>query len=518
MNDTLLTLKTFVPVRPDGLEAVNFFFEALHANQIQYCHWKSNIRLDQSLTGKTDLDLLVNRAHCQALRQILLEQNIIQISPPPGQQYPGMEHYLGFDHISGSLFHLHIHYQLVLGEEYIKNFRLPLENIFLQNTRTLQGVQTPIPELEIAILAIRVLLKYRFRDAVKDILSIRSPGIKKAFQDEIVWLLSQTNLEKIHKTLSTLTPSLPLEIILDFLTTLNASPRNGYKFVSLQRKLKEVLRPYQRHTIFSATLHYFQELWSRRKSFRKTSPTIGLKLPQGGISIAMLGADGSGKSTLSKEISDWLSWKLDVQNFYLGSKQPSAMSQYFYWIFRLARRTQHTAAKFLSDKNPIIQIMGKIKDFFLYLHHISTGRDRIQRYEKGNRFATDGSVVIFDRFPLSSFKMATNIHLLDGPRIRELSINKPSSIAKYLSAVEQNIYQKIDPPDITVFLKVSPEVSILRKPDHLEEIIRIKSKTIANLASQMDSNKRSDHCITINADLPIQQVLLQLKREIWNLL
>ena len=120
-----------------SLEAVAGLFQMLHAQGVRYVHWKSNIRLGLSLQGGTDLDLLVDKEHSRTFRQILLQQEIKPILPPQGQRYPGMEHYLGFDPASGKLFHLHVHYQLVLGDEYIKNFRLPLEEYFLQHTRLL---------------------------------------------------------------------------------------------------------------------------------------------------------------------------------------------------------------------------------------------------------------------------------------------------------------------------------------------------------------------------------------------
>lgn len=518
MRDTLFSLQTYVAVRSEGIETINLLFQALHEREIQYCHWKSNIRLEDSLQGKTDLDLLVSRDQSEALKQILLEQNIKQITPPTGQQYPGMEHYLGFDPSSGKLFHLHIHYQLVLGEEYIKNFRLPLEKVFLENTRTIHGVNAPVPELEAGLLAIRVLLKYRTRDAIKDVLAIKSPGIKRAFRDEIKWLLGQTNLKEIREVLENLAPILPAEIILELLTKVNDAPRSGIKFYLLQKRLRKAIHTYQRDNTFSATAHYFQKLWARRKSFRKDSPSTGLRLPQGGITIAMLGADGSGKSTLSKEITKWLSWKLDVKNFYLGSKQPSAMSKYLYLVYRIARRTQRTAAHHLKDNNPITKLSAEIRDLFLYLHYLSIGRDRILRYETGSRHATDGSVVVFDRFPVSSFNATKNNHILDGPHIQELSSAKSDSMSKQLSDAEQQIYRKIEPPDAMILLNVSPEVSIQRKPDHQEEIIRLKTQTLAELGEQIQAKPGNLAFIAINADQPFEQVLLQVKREIWKLL
>jgi thymidylate kinase len=429
-----------------------------------------------------------------------------------------MEHYLGFDESSGKLFHLHVHYQLVLGEEYIKNFRLPLEQAFLNHTRMIKGIWTPIPELEIIILSIRIMLKYRFRDAVKDILSIRSPGIKKAFLDEIDWLMNQTNLERIKSTLTDITPILPAEIILEFLKTLEKGSRDGAKLVSLQRKLRKALSAYQRRSLFSATVSYFQQLWTRRKSFLRTSPSSGLKLPQGGLTIAMLGADGAGKSTLSTEISKWLSWKLDVRNFYLGSKQPSWMSRSLYYAFRIFRRSHSIASKIFSDRNFVSRVLLEIRDDFLYLHHLINGRDRYQRYEQGARLATEGCVVIFDRFPVSTFDQATNYHLLDGPRIQALTADQETNIARRFSKSEQSLYDQFEAPDALVFLHVSPEISIRRKPDHQEALIRIKSESITRIAQRAEWEYGSKRCIQIDANLPYDQVLSQLKQEIWKLL
>ena len=39
--------------------------EALNSQQVSYCHWKSNWKLNRWLTGDGDLDLLVQRADKQ---------------------------------------------------------------------------------------------------------------------------------------------------------------------------------------------------------------------------------------------------------------------------------------------------------------------------------------------------------------------------------------------------------------------------------------------------------------------
>src|SRR5574338_1227695 len=130
MLDNLRTLSPFAEAKgeyPAALNAARDLFKALAANHVRYCHWKSNLRLEQGLLGKTDLDLLVDASHMGLLRRILAEQDIKPVLAPPGKRYPGIEDWLGFDTQTGRLFHLHVHYRLVLGEQFVKNYHVPLE-------------------------------------------------------------------------------------------------------------------------------------------------------------------------------------------------------------------------------------------------------------------------------------------------------------------------------------------------------------------------------------------------------
>jgi len=61
-------------------------------------------------------------------------------------------------------------------------------------------------------------------------------------------------------------------------------------------------------------------------------------------------------------------------------------------------------------------------------------------------------------------------------------------------------------------LRVSPEVSLARKPDHKPELIEAKSRAIGQIA-------RDDLSFTeIDAEQPLEQVLLQIKSTLWRLL
>lgn len=97
----------------------------LHQADIHYCHWKSNEHLAASLEGKTDLDLLVAPADLGPLAGILLNLGFKRCVTVEGRGYPGIESYLGLDDATGTLVHLHLHYQLTIGERFLKGYRVP---------------------------------------------------------------------------------------------------------------------------------------------------------------------------------------------------------------------------------------------------------------------------------------------------------------------------------------------------------------------------------------------------------
>ena len=489
----------------DFLPELDGLFETLNEQEIRYCHWKSNVRLDQSLMGKTDLDLLIDPADADRFETLLAARKIKRILAPAGKEYPGLEHYLGFDALTGRLFHLHVHYKLVLGEQFVKNYHLPLEKIFLDSVYLRLGVKIPIPELELIVLTLRALLKYRDRDVVKDVLGIRSPGIPQHILDEFDWLLGQASLDSVASTLATLPTPLPSEAILEFLKIITSEPRSGMNLFRLRSQVQRALTTHQRQERIWATAKYLQELWRRRSGWR-LAPEQKMTLPGRGLTIALVGVDGSGKSTMSKEVSQWLRWKLETPLYYLGSKEPSLRSKWLYTFFRMARRTQRELSLRIGKENPISKLLTEIRQALLYCHHLSIGHDRLQRYLLSQKKVKAGAVVIFDRFPFKS--------PLDGPEIPLVSVGFNRFLSGFFSRQEKAIYQRFGFPDFLILLDVSPHVSLQRKPDHSAETIAAKKHALDLLQKEL-SDVPGKNWETVDADADYATVLLQIKHLIW---
>lgn len=480
-------------------------FNALNQAGIRYCHWKSNIRLADAVNGRTDLDLLVDPKQSSAFRQILAAQRIQPLVAAPGRDYPDVENYLGFDAASGRFFHLHVHYQLVLGEQFVKNYRLPLMSHFFNTICLPDGVLIPSPEMELIVLALRALLKYRDRDALKDILAIRSSGLPNHIRQEIAWLWDQTTRTRLLAALHEVEHLIPTGLVLDFLQTVRRSPRDGWQLLRLRQQVRRDLRPYQHHPRFRASLIYFREAWRRRKWFGKASRKM--TLPDGGQTLAFIGVDGAGKSTMCQLVKEWLGWKLDVHFYYLGSKQSSRRSRWLYLLFRIARRSQRSVSRQLGAQNLLARWLAAGRQTLLYSHHLSLAYDRRRRYRAGQAQAAAGSLVIFDRYPLAA--------RLDGPKIQQLANGDEGKISRFLGKAEAAIYRQMAPPDHYFLLNVSPEISRQRKPDHDPAAIQVKSQVLDRwlVAAEQQASSAAVH--GINANRPFDEVVQRLKTAVW---
>ena len=485
-------------------------FQALNEQAIRYCHWKSNLALDRSMRGLTDLDLLVDRSHGLRFREVLVQHDFKSVQSPRRKQYPAMEDYLGFDRESGRLIHLHVHYQLILGEQYVKNYHLPLEQVFLDTEHSSGGVKLPLPELETTVLVIRALLKTRDRDILKGILSPRSAGLPAGILAEFEYLLGQTTLESISSALESRVGLVSHEIVLEFLDNIQAGRGAGLTLYRLRRRLRRELVPYQRFSRWRASYRYIRDgLMPRIRVLPRRYLTRKRKtMTSGGIRIAMLGADGAGKSTVIAELHKFLSWRLTVHTYYMGSQQPSFRTRLIGWVYRMSSYIYRACRVLVGEKNA--RFLLGLPRFFHGQHLIAIARDRYNRDIAGRRRAAQGDVVIYDRYPIPAVRMGSRF--MDGPRIASTYPEAMGPVLTRLSESEQRIYQQIRPPDHLLVLHVSPAVSSQRKPDHKREMIETKYQALRCM-------ERSGLCLTeIDADQPLHQVLLQVKTIVWDLL
>ena len=232
--------------------------------------------------------------------------------------------------------------------------------------------------------------------------------------------------------------------------------------------------------------------------------------------IALVGADGAGKSSIVSELRKWLSWKLDVHICYMGTgEELSHLSRLLHFSSENFARLHRLCSAVLGTKHGLSRIPGQLYRFARHLYHLSIALTRYRRYVAARRKAAQGSIVICDRYPLEGIhRVMRGVRPpMDGPRIAWMCRGEETDgVTAHLSRLEQSIYERINPPDYLILLHVSANVALQRKPDHTPEEIEPKIQAVERM------DRQGLQIIDIDADQPFERTSLQTKSALWNIL
>ena len=289
-----------------GLAVVAGLLRTLNEDGIPYCHWKSNEHLRESLLGLTDLDVLVDRRSYRELSSVLDRLGFKRFDSIPGKAYPGVEDFLASDPGTGRLIHLHLHNRLTMGEKHLKGYRLPWESEILSTRKWDEesGAFIADPHIEILLLLVRSALKLRFRDRLFALGGRRM--VDEDTSREFRWLTQRVDAAEVVALAQRLLGEASTGVVDDLLST---GPSFA-KLLTLRRRARPMLglaRTYR--PVMANCQRWAREvLWAwgvaGQLLFRRTNP-IRRTNPRGGILIVILGCDGSGKSTMLREVVAW---------------------------------------------------------------------------------------------------------------------------------------------------------------------------------------------------------------------
>jgi len=493
------------PTDEGPLVLVLGLLDALREAGIGYTHWKSTTTVRRAMAGRTDLDLLVDRPDVERFRTLVVRLGFKPFISHPSRRYPGVEDFIGFDGSSGRLVHLHVYTELLLGQQYVKNHRLPIEHALITASREVGGIRVPPPELELVILVVRTLLKYRDADALRDVLRLgRRGGIPSDTLAELFDLGRRVDRDEVARLAGELVPGLEPEIVHELLAVVDEAPRDAVRLVALRRRVRRALRPYERLSRARAARAYFGaraiRTWplalitrtpSRRQARRK-------RPARGGAVIAIIGVDGAGKSTVLTALEEWLAWRVNIRMVYAGSARPSPPTAVARSMARLARRAGGRVGP-----------PGRsLADIATAVRYLADARDRHRRLTEAQRLARAGTVVIADRYPLAEVRLGGRF--MDGPRIGTLHSTGRSRLVDRLRRAEERLYRRIPPPDHVVVLHVRPETALARKASRSPDSLTAKARGIA----EMDRSRLS--VLEVDAERPLDEVVADVKRWIWD--
>jgi thymidylate kinase len=134
-----------------------------------------------------------------------------------------------------------------------------------------------------------------------------------------------------------------------------------------------------------------------------------------------------------------------------------------------------------------------------------TARDRYRAYVKARRAATNGSLVICDRYPLPILKMT------DGPVLGQvIDTGVRNWFVRWLQRAESHYYAQIMLPELLIVLRIKPEIAVQRRSDEDPAWVRMRCQEIC------DADWQQTPAYVIDAERSKEEVLSELKSLVWS--
>lgn len=483
------------------LELVRRLCGALQAERIRYCHWKSNEAIDRSASGDNDLDLLVDRRDASRFDAILAQLGFKHARGPSVKEVPSVFHAYGYDAPSGRLVHVHAQYQLVLGDDATKGYRLPIETSYLDASTQGPLFRVASPEFEFLVFVIRMTLKHATWDAIAS----GQGRLSTSERRERDALLSSADPITLGWLVGEHLPEVDRELWERCLAA--TGPGSGVAGrIRASRRLRRALAACARRSHAADTS---LKMWRRGRAvtrrFILRRRGTRKRLDSGGALIAFVGGDGAGKSTVVESTVRWLASAFDRTNVHLGRARWSLTTLVLKGAMTAGRSVglypRLKGSKYLpSDRD--LEFPG----YAWLLWNVLTARDRYRAYTRARRAAARGTLVICDRFPLPFLRS------MDGPRTSRLA-DHPGlpPMARRLVDLELRYYARVRSPDILIVLRVEPDVAVARKRgEDGEEFVRPRSEE----AWTIDwSTTPAD---VVDAGQPLEEVLDRVRSLIWS--
>lgn len=499
------------PAAAAGLSVMAALTERLHRDGVRYCHWKSNHTLGESLDGRIDVDLLVDAAAAGAFMEILAALEFKPMIPPAWFAYPAIGHFLTLDRPTGRLVHLHVYYRMITGEGHLKGYHLPWEDVVLA-TRTFdaeRGIYVTDPSVEMVLFAVRAALKLRTYDWF--LRSRAAPCFRNHVLDEFQWLRQRANTQKVGEFARELLGNTAGQRLLELL---DLRP-SLHRLLAFRSGVVAALHPYRRYGPLEAVWHRWLKEWYSMwgtAGLRRLRPCVAVtRIPAtGGRMIALIGPDGSGKSTLVRAIVAWLFHGVDVLPVYFGSGDGSVST--IRWPLLLASRWWRRRGR-LSDRRDSVpraaapDAQPAWMRLARTLWALSLSYEKRTKLRQAWRAHERGIVVICDRFPQNQVMGYMDGPLLSGWR------NSRSSVLRALARWEGAPYEwaAVHPPDLVIRLDVAPEVALARKMDVNLTGIRKRVE-----ASRLLRYSTQTQLVVEDANGTLDSLLHRVKIHVWD--
>jgi len=484
---------------PEGLPLIKELCDRLSENRVEYCHWKSNAALHLSANGVNDLDLLIDRRRADKFAEILSSLGFKAAAGISSRELTGIRHFYGYDGGADEFVHVHAHYQLIVGHDTTKSYRLPVEQAYLGSSRQQHWFRVPQPEFELILFVVRMVLKHCAFDSVL----FREGRLSQSEATELTYLTGRSDPATLEALLKEHLPYLSPEIFGQCRRAIEPGAARIARLQAARVLVRALSSRGRHHRYIDATKRVVKRLtwWAKSAITPRRSKKRFLN---GGRLIAFIGGDGSGKSTAVAEVGEWLDRHFDVATLHMGKPSRSLSTLAVKGFLAVLSRCGIISMEGPSPDEILAGRGARPCRLAWVVSQVLLARDRRRQYQRALRLASNGHIVITDRFPLRE------IRCMDGVKIAPLVGSRHRGrLLSRLIEFEQRCYNQITPPDSIYVLQIDPEVALKRRPDENPRFVRIRNMEI------FGKKWTSPRVKLINSGVPKQQFISQLKREIW---
>ncbi len=419
-------------------------FIQLNKRKIKYVVWKDTYRVDLFFMGDAELDLLVSEQYKNDFERIIHGDGFSKLKLDGFLRKDGIEHYIKF--CNSKYYHLHVYYKILTGNHYVKEYCFDLDEGIFSRALEVNGIQVVNVNDEFSLLLMRRALKHSLFFS-----SFKNSEIKRA--NELVDLIDLNEVDSL---------------LLKYMHGNNFCHSDAINFVtsnklSLRKKysLKRMFVFHKKTNPFQFYFHYF--LIRMHLLFLRVKRASNKRMLNKGVSVGILGTDGSGKSTVAEKLLCMFRAKVSAKTIYLGgnSKTYSLSTRVFYFFYLMLR--------VFSPYKERLYVAWLLYCLGFNLLEYGKAKDRARRAERGVKLVQKGWVVIYERFPIVGLFDFPN-HLMELGK-DEWKIRFGGRLIVRLQNKIRTIVEGISRPDFIFLLTVDfDQIQSRRKLTVLEEM------------------------------------------------
>lgn len=505
----------------DSEAARNVLVQALQSLEqagVRHGYWKASRRLPEALSSGSDYDLLVEEGKRQVWERVFKEHGFIEFRTRAENELPQMAHFVACDTDTGAFVHLHVHEEPLSGDYGVWEYVLSDSQALLRH-RELDvelDVYRLSAALEVCLLLLRAFSEPKMR--------LRGGGLTERAERDLAYAWERTSVDDVARVGTGFFGGAAANALAAELQQV-AWPMQTQDLARIHPIIQPVLSRFRRpgRLKFEAKRFTRRGLGYARVAYEKTRPRFapswsrqgGLRAAPHGLFIAVVGPDGSGKSTLVDYLSGWLGSMFDLEEVYLG--RGDVVSATWQGLARLKWRVagaigvrpdvaiaERASQGQIASASAFDRQRTGLRRRVWELARIAQAGRQLRKVGRIAQQRSEGRLVLTDRFPHHEERFA------GGPAILP---DESSLLTQRSAELERTLLRKVCArrPDLLIRLSIDAVDAWQRKPEHNLEDIRRKVDALEQ-AQWHGTNQ-----VVIDASMPLEEVQRQARRAVWSL-